>query len=59
LLSNFSAGASSISLTTVGGELITIALGTTAVGNNPMYLPIQAQTINSVTGVGTVTALWH
>ena len=59
LLSNFAAGAASITITTPGGETVIIALGTTAVGNNPMVIPIQATIINAVTGVGTVTALWH
>jgi hypothetical protein len=59
LLSNFAAGAASVTLTTVGGESVTIALGTTAVGNVPVYLPIQAAIINAVANVGTVVALWH
>lgn len=59
LLSNFAAGAASITITTVNNETITIPLGTTAVGNVPVYLPIQVAVINSATNVGAVTALWH
>lgn len=59
LLSNFAAGAASITITTVSNEQVTIPLGTTAVGNVPVYLPIQAAVINAATNVGAVTALWH
>jgi hypothetical protein len=59
LLSNFAAGVASVTITTVSNEQVTIPLGTTAVGNVPVYLPIQAAAINAATNVGAVTALWH
>lgn len=59
ILSNFSAGASSITVTMAGGEVVTMSLGTAAASNNPVYLPIQITAINAVTNLGTVTALWH
>ena len=59
LLSNFAAGAASITFTTVNSEVITVALGTLVAASLPIFLPVQASMINSVTGVGTVTALWH
>ena len=59
LLSNFAAGAASITVVMAGGETTTIALGTPTVASAPVYLPIQVQAINAATSVGTVTALWH
>jgi hypothetical protein len=59
LLGSFAAGAASITVTTVGGEIVVIPLGTTAVGNVPVYLPIQAAAINAAANVGVVVALWH
>ena len=59
LLSNFAAGAASITLTTVSGETVVIALGTPTVASAPVYLPIQAAVINAAASIGTVTALWH
>ena len=59
ILSNFSAGASSITVTMAGGEQVIISLGTAVASNNPVYLPLQITAINAVTNLGTVTALWH
>ena len=59
ILSNFGAGASSLTVTTAGGEVIVLSLGTTAAQNNPVYLPIQITAVNAAANVGTVTALWH
>ena len=59
ILSNFAAGAASITLTTVGGEQITMAEGTPAVSAAAAYLPIQVASIQAVANIGTVTALWH
>ena len=59
IISNWGAGASNLTLTTVGGESLLIAFGTTAVSNNPVYLPIQVAAITAANNVGTVTALWH
>lgn len=59
LLSNFAAAAASITVQTVGGETVTIALGTTTVASAPVILPLQVQAITAIANIGTVTALWH
>ena len=59
LLSNFAAGAASITVVTAGGETVVIALGTPTVANIPIYLPIQVAAVSAVASIGTVTALWH
>ena len=59
LLSSFAAGVASITLPTVGGETVVIALGTPTVANIPIYLPIQAVGVSAAPSIGAVTALWH
>jgi hypothetical protein len=59
LLTNFSAAASSITITTISGEVLTIPLGNTSAQEAPVYLPIQTAVINAVSNLGAVTALWH
>jgi hypothetical protein len=58
ILSNFSAGASSITVTMLGGEQVVISLGTAAASNNPVWLPLQITAINAAANLGTVVALW-
>jgi hypothetical protein len=59
LLCNFAAGAASITVTTAGGETLTIALGTPTVANIPIVLPIQVTAVTAISNIGTVVALWH
>jgi glycine/serine hydroxymethyltransferase len=59
LLSNFAASANSITVVTVGGETVVIALGTQTTASAPIYLPIQVTMVTATTGVGTIVALWH
>jgi hypothetical protein len=58
ILCNFSAGASSITVTMLGGETVIIALGTAAAQNNPVWLPLQITAVNAAANLGTVVALW-
>lgn len=59
ILSNFAAGACSITVITVNGETLVIALGTLTVATPPISLPIQCSQIVTATGIGTAMALWH
>jgi hypothetical protein len=59
IISNFLSGTSSISFTTVGGETIVMTAAANAQANGPVYLPIQVASINSLTNIGAVTALWN
>jgi hypothetical protein len=59
ICSNFSTGASSVNLTTVGGEAIFLTSANNAQTDGPIYLPIQVAVINAVANVGQITVLWH
>ena len=59
LLLNFSAAASTVTITTVSGETLLIPLGNTTVQEVPIFLPIQVAVINAVSNVGAVISLWH
>ena len=60
ILSNFPAGAVSITVQTVSGETVVIPLGTTAITTPPITLPIQVAAILAASpNTITITALWH
>ena len=57
LFTNITGGATTIVLTTVGGETVTLPLGT--ISDSILYVPIQATAIVSAANIGTIVALWH